>query len=549
LEGTDGYGGARSGRLSMRQWVTLAVLTLSTFLVLLDASVVNVALPQIAGDLGGTLDQATWVVAGFILAFATPLVLFGRLGDIFGRRRLFVVGVAVFTLASLGCALAPSMGFLIAARVAQGVGGAMLEPATLALIRATFPRERLGLAFGVQGITAGVATAVGPTLGGVLTTSFSWRWIFLINVPVGLVAIAATLLVVAESRVDGASRRIDVAGFLLSGAGIFFLVFALVEGQKLGWNSAAILGSLGVSVLSFVAFIFVERRVREPLVDLSLFSDRLFSVGNILRGVTLFVLLAAVFVLPLYWQTQLGYSALQAGLVLVPLSVASFFLSPIAGSLADRVDVRWLVGSGFVAVAASVLWLSRLTPESGWSFFVAPLALFGAGLAFLFAPTVTATLRNVPDEKSGVASGISFTGGEVGAALGVAVAAAVLQNRLLANAEKALSGAELPPGVEVAILSGLSEGTTGPPAGLAGPTAGVEGLIQGAFADAVGSGLLLVAAVALLGAVLAFVFFSAPPEPDADMETPKGSGRADEASDKSSTVSAEDVSETGKTAA
>ena len=161
----------------MRQWVTLAVLTLSTFLVLLDASVVNVALPRIAGDLGGTLDQATWVVAGFILAFATPLVLFGRLGDVFGRRSLFVVGVAVFTLASLGCALAPSMGFLIAARVAQGVGGAMLEPATLALIKATFPRERLGLAFGVQGITAGVATAVGPTLGGVLTTSLSWRWI------------------------------------------------------------------------------------------------------------------------------------------------------------------------------------------------------------------------------------------------------------------------------------------------------------------------------------------------------------------------------------
>ena len=533
----------------MRQWVTLAVLTLSTFLVLLDASVVNVALPRIAGDLGGTLDQATWVVAGFILAFATPLVLFGRLGDVFGRRRLFVVGVAVFTLASLGCALAPSMGFLIAARVAQGVGGAMLEPATLALIKATFPRERLGLAFGVQGITAGVATAVGPTLGGVLTTSLSWRWIFLINVPVGLVAIAATLLVVTESRAEGASRRIDVAGFLLSGAGIFFLVFALVEGQKLGWDSALILGALAASVLSLVAFVFVERRVREPLVDLSLFSDRLFSVGNVLRGVTLFVLLAAVFVLPLYWQTQLGYSALEAGLVLVPLSVASFFLSPVAGSLADRVDVRWLVGSGFVAVAASALWLSRLTPESGWSFFVAPLALFGAGLAFLFAPTVTATLRNVPDENSGVASGISFTGGEVGAALGVAVAAAVLQNRLLANAEEALSGAVLPPGIEEDILSGLSEGTTGAPAGPAGSTVGIEGLIRGAFADAVGSGLLLVAVAALLGALLAFIFFSAPPEPDAHKETSRETGRPDEASDKSPTIGAEAVSETGETAA
>ena len=529
--------------MSGRQWLTLAVLTLSTFLVLLDASVVNVALPQIVGDLDGTLDQATWVVAGFILAFAAPLVLFGKLGDVFGRRRLFVLGVAVFALASLGCALAPSMGFLIAARVGQGVGGAMLEPATLALIKATFPRERLGLAFGVQGITAGVATAVGPTLGGALTTSFSWRWIFLINVPVGIVAIAAIFLAVAESRADGASRRIDVPGFLLSGAGVFFLVFALVEGQRLGWGSAPILGSLAASAFSFVAFVLVERRVRNPLVDLSLFGDRLFAVGNALRGVTLFVLLAAVFVLPLYWQTQLGYSALQAGLVLLPLSVVSFFLSPIAGSLADKVDVRWLVGSGFLAVAASALWLSRLTPESGWAFFAAPLALFGSGLAFLFAPTVTATLRNVPDEKSGVASGVSFTAGEIGAALGVAVAAAVLQNRLPANAEEALSAASLglPQGAEAGILSGLSEGATGAPAGFGGSTAGVEGLIQGAFADAVGSGLLLVAGAALFGALLAFVLFSAGPEPDAGRETPEVSGRSEEASDESKTVTAKDA--------
>lgn len=549
---TNGYGaagnsgGAGAGALSGRQWLTLAVLTLSTFLVLLDASVVNVALPQIVGDLDGTLDQATWVVAGFILAFAAPLVLFGKLGDVFGRRRLFVLGVAVFALASLGCALAPSMNFLIAARVGQGVGGAMLEPATLALIKATFPRERLGLAFGVQGITAGVATAVGPTLGGVLTTSFSWRWIFLINIPVGLVAIGAILLAVAESRAEGASRRIDVPGFLLSGAGVFFLVFALVEGQRLGWDSSPILGSLAAATLSFVAFVLVERRVRNPLVNLSLFGDRLFAVGNALRGVTLFVLLAAVFVLPLYWQTQLGYSALQAGLVLLPLSVVSFFLSPIAGSLADKVDVRWLVGSGFLAVAASALWLSRLTPESGWVFFAAPLALFGAGLAFLFAPTVTATLRNVPDEKSGVASGVSFTAGEIGAALGVAVAAAVLQNRLLANAEEALSAASLglPPGARDGILSGLSEGATGAPAGLGGSAAGVEVLIQGAFADAVGSGLFLVAAAALFGALLAFVFFSARPEPDAGRETPAGSGRPDEASDESKTVTAKDAGTT-----
>jgi len=508
--------------------VTLVVVTLSTLLVLLDASVVNVAIPQIVGDLDGTLDGATWVVAGYILAFAALLLLFGRLGDLLGRRRMFVWGVGIFTLASLACALAPSIGSLVAARVAQGVGAAMLTPSTLSLIKATFPKEKLGLAFGVEGVTAGVATALGPTLGGALTTSFSWHWIFLMNVPLGVLAIAAALLAIPESGDEGASRRIDVPGALLSGAGIFFLVFALIEGEKLGWGSAAILGSFAASAVLILAFVLVERRVREPLVDLALFDDRLFAAGNALRGLVLFVLLGTVFVLPLYWQTQLGYSALQSALVLLPLSVASFLLSPVAGSLADRVNVRWLVGFGFALTAASAFWLLRFSAESGWTFFVAPLALFGAGLAFLFAPTITATLRNVPEEKGGVASGIATASGEIGAALGLAVVAAVLQNRLLANAESSLSNAGLPPAVREGVLSGISEGAAVGASGSAGgagldslgsaEASQVGGLIRDAFAGAVSSGLLLVAAAALLGAVLALAFFSdplggAPPAP------------------------------------
>lgn len=545
MSGTGGFDGSRgparasSDGLSRRQWVTLLIVTLTTFLVLVDASVVNLALPQVVGDLDGTLEGATWVVAGYILSFAALLLLFGRLGDLFGRRRLFVLGVGIFTLASLAAALAPSIGFLVAARVAQGVGAAMLTPSTLSLVKATFPKEKLGFAFGVEGITAGVATAVGPTLGGVLTTSFSWRWIFLINVPIGVVAIAAALLAVAESRDEGSSKRIDVPGALLSGAGVFFLVFALIEGEKLGWGSAAILGSFSASVLSFVAFVLVERRVRAPLVDLSLFGDRLFAAGNALRGLVLFVLLGTVFALPIYWQTQLGYSALQSALVLLPLSVVSFFLSPVAGGLADRVDVRWLVGSGFALTAVGAFWLSRFSSESGWAFFVAPLALFGAGLAFLFAPTITATLRNVPDKKSGIASGIATASGEIGAALGLAVVAAVLQNRLLSGAEKALQTAGLPPRAEEGILSGISEGgfeegmSAGGAPGLEGldPTgaAQVEDLIRAAFADAVGAGLLVVAAAALLGAVLALLYFSGWPEPKADPRTadePESSERA-----------------------
>ena len=507
----DAGGGGAAGGLTGRQWATLLVLTLSTFLVLVDASVVNLALPQVVGDLGGTLDGATWVVAGYILAFASLLLHFGRLGDVFGRRKMFLWGVAIFTASSLVAALASSLGVLVTARVAQGVGAAMLTPSTLSLVKAAFPREKLGLAFGVEGVTAGVATAVGPTLGGVLTTSFSWRWVFLVNIPLGLLAMAAAILVISESRDEAASRRIDVPGALLSGSGVFLLVFALVEGEKLGWGSAAVLCSLAAAATLLALFVLVERRVREPLVDLSLFRDRLFAAGNVLRGLVLFVLLATVFVLPLYWQTQLGYTALQSALLLLPLSVVSFFLSPVAGALADRTDARWLAGVGFVLAAAGTFWLSRFSSDAGWGFFVAPLALFGAGLSFLLAPTITATLRNVPEEKSGVASGIATASGEVGSALGLAVVAAALQNRLLANAEDSISRVGLPPRAEQGVLSSLSSGGLGEVRGFGADLqdAGtVTDVIQEAFAGAVSSGLLLVTAVGLLGAALALILFS-----------------------------------------
>ena len=533
--GPGGAGGdqpAETGGLSRRQWVTLVVVTLSTFLVLVDASVVNLAVPQILEDFEGTIDSATWVVAGFVLSFAALLLLFGRLGDLFGRRRVFVWGIGVFTAASLACALATSIELLIAGRVAQGVGAAMLTPSTLSLIKSTFPKEKLGLAFGVEGITAGVATAIGPTLGGALTTSFSWRWIFIINVPLGILLIVVALLVIPESRDAAASRRIDIPGTLLSGAGIFFLVFAFVEGQKLGWNSTAILGSFAAAAILILAFILVERWVREPLVDLSLFSDRLFATGNVLRGLVLFVLLGTVFVLPLYWQTQLGYSAIQSALVLLPVSVVSFFLSPLAGSLADKVNVKWLVGSGFALTAIGAFWISRLSVESDWAFFIAPLALFGGGLAFLFAPTITATLRNVPDEKSGVASGIATASQELGSAFGVAVVAAVLQNRLLAEVRDSLSNSGLPTRAQESLLSGISEGGFGEGTSAADPdaTAGaaasapqVEGLIQEAFAGALGTSLLFVAAAAVVGFILALLFFSGSPD-DGAYEGATGQG-------------------------
>jgi EmrB/QacA subfamily drug resistance transporter len=499
-----------SAHLGRRRWATLVILTLSTFIVTLDSAVVFIALPAILQDLGGTLDEATWVIAAFVLSFAVFLLPFGRLADIYGRRFLFMSGIVVFALASLGCALAPSMEFLIGARVVQGIGAAMVEPTVLAIIKATFPSERLGLAFGVQGIAAVLGAAFGPILGGIITTALSWEYIFLLNVPVGVVAVAGALLVVPESRAEGVSRRLDLPGLLFSGTSVFFLVFAIVEGERFGWGSVTILGSFVAAAVLLALFIITELRVRVPLVDLTLFKDRLFAVGNVLRGVVEFATLGLFFPLALFLQIQLGHSPLDTGLLLLPLIVASFFTSPLAGALSDRVDVRLIVVPGFVVVAVGIFWVAHLSPETGWKFFIAPLAIAGAGLGALEAPTVSATLRNVPTAQSGIASSVSYTTFLIGLELGVAVVGAVLQSQLVANVKDALSGANLPPGVAEEISSLSEGGVSGQPAAqISGPGAArIQGLIEGAFAAAVNTALFSCVAVALLGAVVALFFSS-----------------------------------------
>lgn len=448
------------------------------------------------------------------------MLFFGKLADIYGRRRLFTLGIGVFTLASLACAISPSIEFLIGARVVQGIGAAMVEPTVLALIKATFPRERLGLAFGVQGIAAGISASVGPILGGLITSALSWEYIFLINLPVGVVAIVGALLAVSESQAEGASHRLDVPGFLCSGGGIFLLVFAIIEGERLGWGSATILGSFAGAALLLALFVLVESRVPEPLVDLGLFKDRLFAVGNVLRAVTEFGVLGVFFALALFLQVQLGYSALQTGLVLLPLVAASFVISPLAGSLSDRVDARWLVVPGLLLVAGGTFWLAHVSPQTEWTFFVAPLAISGAGLSMLYGPTTSTTLRDVPTEQSGVASSISYTTFLLGSELGLALVGAVVQSQLAANVRDALSGTDLPAETVERISSSIAEGGFGGSAAQTGAagTEQIRGLIEGAFADAVNTAFLSCAAVALLGAIVA-MFFSAGKRAKAGVET------------------------------
>lgn len=409
-------------------------------------------------------------------------------------------GIVVFALASIGCAMAPSMEMLIAARVAQGVGAAMVEPTVLALIKHTYPKGKVGLAFGVQGVSAGVAASVGPSLGGFLTTAASWEWIFLINVPVGIVAVVGIALALKDVPVGDVSRRIDWAGMIISAVALSALVYAIIEGEELGWTSPLILGLFATAAVFIIAFIAVERRVKDPLVPLRLFRDRLFSIGNVLRGSVEFITLGLFFPLSLYLQIQLGYSALETGLIFLPLVIASLVSSPLGGSLSDRIDARYILVPGFLLCAIGIVLVARLEHDTAWTFFILPLAVLGLGLGALYGSTVNVTLRNVPGGHTGVASGVSYAAFLLGSELGISVIGTSSNNRLSTNLRKdAASELGMPPeafdDAEIGVGGDYGEQD---------PSGQFEALFGTAFADAVNVSLYICLGVAVLAAILAF---------------------------------------------
>jgi EmrB/QacA subfamily drug resistance transporter len=504
--------------LDRRQWATLGLLTLCMFVVVLDATVVLIALPAIVRDLRGTLALATWVPAGFALAFASFLLLFGKLTDIYGRRLMFVSGIGLFSAASLAAALAPSMGFLVGARVVQGLGAAIIEPAVMALIKATFPADRLGLAFGVEGLAAGLAGAGGPILGGYLATTLSWRYIFVINLPVGVVAAALSLVLIPESRDHAASRKLDLLGAALSGAGLFALVYAIVEGPGLGWTSTRIIGLFAASGLLLALFVRTEARVREPLLDLSLFRFRLFAAGGFLRAAVEFVSLAIFFPLVLFLQIPLGFSPLRSGLMLLPFVAGTVLASPVVGSLSDRVDLRWLVVPGMFATAAALFWLAHLSPGMDWTALIAPLVAAGLGLGALYGPTTSGSLREIPAARAGMASAVSYAAVLIGFELGIAVASGVLQSRLVAGLQHAPPGLALPPAsVHRVAASLLSAGGASGNLGVA-MSPQIRQYVQVAFSDAVNAAIFGCAAMAVSGGVAGMFFSQRRAASDADRE-------------------------------
>jgi len=409
-----------------RKWWTLGAVAFGLFMIMLDNTIVNVALPSIQRDLGIGISELEWVVNGYALTFAVLMLTGGKLADLLGRRLVFIVGLAIFTGASLACGLAPSAGFLIGARVVQGAGAALMNPATLSIITATFPPRQRGMAIGIWAGVSALALAIGPLLGGVITQHISWGWIFFINVPVGILAIVVARLVIQESRDTSAEQRLDLPGLLTSAIGLFALTYALIEANSYGWTSARILSLFAATVIGLALFVALELRQRIPMLDLSLFRNATFAGANAVMLLVALAMFGVFFYVSLYMQNVLHYSPTQAGATFLPMTLCIVFLAPIAGRMTDRLGPRWLIGAGMTLVAGSLIIFAQLDRHSNfWDIFPG-LLVGGAGMAMSMAPTTATAMQAVSIDKAGVGSAVLNSMRQVGGSLGIAVMGAIV---------------------------------------------------------------------------------------------------------------------------
>jgi EmrB/QacA subfamily drug resistance transporter len=409
-----------------RKWWTLGAVSFGLFMIMLDNTVVNVALPAIERDLGAGLSELEWIVSGYALTFAALMLTGGKLADLLGRRRVFVAGLAVFSLSSLACALAPSPGFLIGARVVQGAGAALMSPATLSIISATFPPRQRGTAIGIWAGVSALALAIGPLVGGLLTEQIGWSSIFYLNVPIGVIAIAASFLLIDESRDTREDQRPDVPGQLTSALGLFALTYALIEANGYGWGSARIVGAFAIAVAALVAFVLLERHQRAPMLDLGLFRNATFAGANVVLLLVALAMFGVFFFVSLYMQNVLGYSAVQTGAAFLPMTVVIILCAPIAGKLSDRHGSRWLMAGGMVLLGAQLLYFSQLgTDASFWNLLPA-FFVGGLGMGLTMTPTAAAATRAVPVDKSGVGAAVLNAMRQVGGSVGIALMGAIV---------------------------------------------------------------------------------------------------------------------------
>jgi EmrB/QacA subfamily drug resistance transporter len=448
---------------AQRPWLVLFTLCLGFFMILLDTTIVNIAIPKMSEDLNASLDQILWVINAYVLVYAVLLITAGRLGDLYGPKRLFITGLVIFTLASVACGFAQNPEQLIAGRIVQGIGGALLTPQTLSVLTVIFPPERRGAAFGIWGAVAGVATIAGPTLGGYLVTDFGWEWIFFVNLPVGVAAVVLAAVVMPDLRLNR-RHRLDVTGTLLATAGLFLLVFGLIEGEPHDWGRVwgpiTIPMVIGAGVLVIAIFLAHQyaNRDGEPLVPFTIFRDRNFSLMTAVSAAIAFGMLGLFLPLVIYLQSVLGLTALQAGLALAPLSAISMVVAPIAGRLSDRTGGKWVLFTGlsiWMVGMALVVWLAKV--DSGqWSLLPGVL-VGGFGLGLTFAPLQTIAMRDVQPRMAGAASGMINTTRQLGAVIGSAAVGALLQVQLADRLRDAATeqAATLPPQVRDRFVAGF----------------------------------------------------------------------------------------------
>ncbi|MGO1487314.1 MAG: MFS transporter [Arachnia sp.] len=509
-----------SGR---RRWLGLFFISLGVALIIVDSTIVNVAIPSIIDDIGLTSSGAQWVQEIYTLVFAALLLIWGRLADEWGRRRLFIVGVVIFALSSVLAALASSGELLIAARAVQGVGGSMMLPTSLSILNATFRGKDRGIAFAFWGATIGGMAALGPLLGGWLTTSFSWRWAFGINIPLGALVIVGMLLFVAESKDENAVKGADVPGAILAATGFGGFVFALVEGRNFGWlratgdfvvfgwtwpfavSASAVAGTIGVAALA--TFVLVERgrntRSLPSMLDLSLFSIPSFRNGNIAAAIVSMGEFGIIFSLPLWLQNVTGYSAFQTGLALLPLAVGSFAASGVSATIGQKFTPVTLVRAGIALEVIGVLGLGLfLQTESGWLTTSPLLFIYGVGVGLATAQLTGVVLVDVPVERSGQGSGTQSTARQVGSALGIAVLGTILFTTLGTRLESALEAmAQLPEAARLQFVEVVKQtaGAIIPSLSADPATAAVAEAARTAFTDAARASALSAAAFLVVG--------------------------------------------------
>jgi EmrB/QacA subfamily drug resistance transporter len=412
-----------------RKWWTLVAVSFGLFMIMLDNTVVNVALPSIRDDLGISISELEWVVNAYALTFGVLMLSGGKLADLLGRRAIFIAGLVVFTGASLWCGLAAGAASLIAARTVQGVGAALMNPATLSIITATFPPRQRGTAIGIWAGVSALALAIGPLVGGLLTERIGWSWIFFVNVPVGVLAVLAARAFIDETKDTSREQRLDLPGLVTSAVGLFAVTYGLISTNAHAWSSTRVLGLFAVAAVALALFVVLESRQRLPMLDLSLFRNPTFSGANATMALVGVAMFGVFFYNSLFIQNVLSYSALQTGATFLPMTVLIILVAPVAGRVSDRIGPRWLMGAGMTLLTGSLLLFATLDEHSSFWNIVPGLLVGGVGMAITMAPTTAAAMGSVPIDKAGVGSAVINSMRQVGGSLGIAVMGALVRRR------------------------------------------------------------------------------------------------------------------------